>query len=89
MRITELLISGEDVVHAMQASHSIREACGNTVWKHRLLNDMPYLYELSERIVNMGSGADRVDWKEAYGRMMVQSQCVHQLAKALHCPRHR
>ena len=35
--------------------------------------DMPYLFELQDRAMQLGDDAHVVDWLEIYGQMVVQS----------------
>ncbi|KAK4506854.1 hypothetical protein PRZ48_000587 [Zasmidium cellare] len=61
------------VIHLTLTCREVNAVLSKNFWRRRLLEDMPYLFEIRQAISKDSSLNDAIDWQDLYGRMLLQS----------------
>lgn len=76
MEIVILIARQLDVRSVIQLTLTCREVnaiLNKNLWRRKLFDDMPYLFEIQQAVFEDPSISDTTDWQDLYGRMLLQS----------------
>lgn len=63
----------KSVIKLTRTCREVNAILSKNFWRNRLFLDMPYLFEIRDKVNQDAAASSSIDWQDLYGRMMLQS----------------